>query len=38
VSLFQFDLWRWRYRVRISATGDVASKYGNAGLSVGFWH
>jgi hypothetical protein len=38
VSLFQFNLWSWRYRVRISATGDVASKYGNAGLSVGFWH
>jgi hypothetical protein len=38
VSLFQFYVWRWTYRVRISATGDVAVRYANTGISVGFWH
>jgi hypothetical protein len=38
VSLFQFHVWRWTYRVRISATGDVAVRYANTGISVGFWH
>jgi len=38
VSLFEFPVWRWRYRLRVSLTGDVARNYGNAGISVGFWH
>jgi hypothetical protein len=38
VSLFQFKIWKWTYRVRISTTGDVAVRYFNVGLSVGFWH
>jgi hypothetical protein len=25
-------------RLRLSVTGDLARRYGNAGLSVGFWH
>jgi hypothetical protein len=28
---------RWRYRLRLSLTADLASRYGNGGLSVGFW-
>lgn len=38
LSLFQFRLWSWDLRTRVSATGDVASRFANAGLSVGFWH
>jgi len=38
VSLFQFHVWKWTYRARISITGDVAVRYANGGVSVGFWH
>jgi hypothetical protein len=38
VSLFQFRVWRWTYRVRISGTGDLAPRYFNVGASIGFWH
>jgi hypothetical protein len=38
VSLFQFKVWRWTYRLRISGTGDVAVRYFNVGASIGFWH
>jgi len=37
VRVFQFHLWGLR-RGRITLTGDGASKYQNAGLSIGFWH
>jgi hypothetical protein len=36
--LFSFCFWDGRYRVRLSLTGDAAARYGNAGVSVGFWH
>jgi hypothetical protein len=36
--LFSFGFWGDRYRVRLSLTGDAAARYGNAGVSVGFWH
>jgi hypothetical protein len=35
--LFSFNLWGPK-RAKISLTGDVASRYSNAGISVGFWH
>jgi len=38
LALFQFTVWRWTYRPRFAATGDVAARYGNAGVSIGFWH
>lgn len=38
VALFQMRFWRWTYRPRLSATGDVATQYVNFGLSIGFWH
>jgi hypothetical protein len=38
LSILQFHLFRWTYRVRISATADLASRYANTGVSVGFWH
>jgi hypothetical protein len=38
LALFQITLWRWTYRPRFAATGDVAARYGNAGVSIGFWH
>ena len=34
---FEFSLFGPR-RGRITLTGDVASRYNNVGLSVGFWH
>src|SRR5262249_6045723 len=33
----QFHLWGPR-RGRISLTSDVATRYRNAGISIGFWH
>ncbi len=38
VAMFGVQLWSWFYRARISLTGDLASRYGNGGISVGFWH
>jgi hypothetical protein len=38
VRVFQFWLWGRLRRGRISLTVDAARKYGNGGLSVGFWH
>jgi hypothetical protein len=29
--------WNKRYRLRVGATGDFAPRFGNAGLSFGFW-
>ena len=36
--VWSFDFWDKPYRLRLSLTLDVADRYGNAGLSVGFWH
>lgn len=37
VRVFEVDVWGLR-RGRITLTGDVASRYQNAALSIGFWH
>ena len=37
VRTFSFCFWGDRYRVRLSLTGDLASRYANGGLSIGFW-
>ncbi len=37
-AVFGLKVWRWFYRVRLSLTADVAARYGNGGISVGFWH
>jgi hypothetical protein len=37
LRVFEFELWG-RRRGRISLTGDLASRYKNVALSVGFWH
>ncbi len=38
VGFFTFRFW-WnkRYRLRLGVTGDFAPRFGNAGLSFGFW-
>lgn len=38
VGFFTFRFW-WnkKYRLRVGATGDFAERFGNAGLSFGFW-
>ncbi len=36
--LFAMRLWSWRFRVRLTATVDVASRYVNSGISLGFWN
>jgi hypothetical protein len=38
LAMFQFHVSRWQYRPRIAFTGDIAARYGNAGVSIGFWH
>jgi hypothetical protein len=37
LRVFQFHLWGPR-RGRISVTSDVATRYRNVGLAIGFWH
>jgi hypothetical protein len=37
LGFFDFHFFG-RRRLRLSVTGDMARRYGNAGLSVGFWH
>jgi hypothetical protein len=37
VRVFEFRLWGLR-RGKITLTGDLATRYQNGGLSVGFWH
>jgi hypothetical protein len=37
VHVFHFNAWGPR-RVQLTLTGDVASRYENASLSIGFWH
>jgi hypothetical protein len=36
--VWSFCLWRERYRLRLSLTGDAARRYFNGGLSLGLWH
>ena len=38
VRVFQFWFWGTLRRGRISLTSDIAERYRNGGLSVGFWH
>jgi hypothetical protein len=38
VRLFAFEFWDVERRVALSFAGDAAHHYGNAGLSIGFWH
>lgn len=37
VRVWQFKVWRWKYRLRASLLADLAKRYANGGLSVGFW-
>jgi hypothetical protein len=37
LRVLAFQLWGER-RGRISLTGDVAARYGNLAVSIGFWH
>jgi len=37
VRVFEFYAWG-RRRGRITLTGDLASRYNNLGISIGFWH
>jgi hypothetical protein len=37
VRALEFELWG-RRRGRITLTGDLASRYDNVGISIGFWH
>jgi hypothetical protein len=37
VHVFHFNAWGPR-RVQLTATGDLAPRYENASLSIGFWH
>ena len=38
IRFWSFCFWNERYRTRLSLTGDVADRYANAGVSIGFWH
>lgn len=38
VRLVQFSLLDKAYRLQLAATADVADRYGNTGVSIGFWH
>ncbi len=38
VAVVGFAVWSRRYRLRLGATGDFAPRFGNAGVSIGFWH
>lgn len=37
LRFWQFQVFSWRYRLRLSLTADLAERYTNGGLSVGFW-
>jgi hypothetical protein len=37
VAVVHVRVWRWTHRLRVAATGDIAARYGNAGLSLGLW-
>lgn len=38
IRLFGFRLFGAEYRLKVSLTADRAARYGNAGVSFGFWH
>jgi hypothetical protein len=38
LRVFQFWFWGTQRRGRITLTSDVAERYRNGGLSIGFWH
>lgn len=38
LRVWQFGFWNQDYRLQISTTSDVAKKFGNSGISIGFWH
>jgi hypothetical protein len=38
VRLVEFDLFGSAYRLQVAATADVAARYGNTGVSLGFWN
>ncbi len=38
LRVWQFGFWDDQYRVRLSLTSDLAHKFANSGLSLGFWH
>lgn len=38
LRLFSFEFWDVERRVALSFAGDAAHHYGNAGISLGFWH
>jgi hypothetical protein len=38
LRVFQFWFWGAQRRGRLSLTSDIAERYGNGGLSIGFWH
>jgi hypothetical protein len=38
LGFYTFRFWGSKHRLRLSLTGDVARRYGNAGVSAGFWH
>jgi hypothetical protein len=38
LRLFAFHLWQTERRLALAVAADLAPRYGNVGLSVGFWH
>ncbi len=38
LSFYNFKFWGDPYRLRLSLIFDGAKRYGNAGISIGFWH
>jgi hypothetical protein len=36
--LFKFSFWEKERRVRLALAADVAERYQNIALSIGFWH
>jgi hypothetical protein len=38
VSLFRFSFWEKERRVRLALAADLAQRYQNIALSIGFWH
>jgi hypothetical protein len=38
LRLFELTIWGRHYRPQLSVVADAAPRYGNAGISFGFWH
>jgi hypothetical protein len=38
LRLFKFSLWEKERRVRLALATDIAERYQNIALSIGFWH